>query len=250
MFAQQKRVDTIANNIANVNTPGYHKEMALFQDLIYQTERTVGAPTSDNNTLDLVGRIQGVGVKLASIIRSHAPGVITKTDRPLDLMIDGHGFFKIELPDGDIAYTRAGPFEVNPDGEISTPEGYRLDPRITIPPEALEVIINADGQVFARLPGQVALQNVGQIELATFPNPGGLRPIGHNAYVETVASGTPIIARPGQNGLGTIQQGYIESSNVSIIQELTDLIEAQRSYEFNSKAVSTADEMMELISKM
>jgi flagellar basal-body rod protein FlgG len=250
MVAQQQRVDTIANNIANVSTSGFRKAMVLFQDLLYQVQRTVGAPTSDNNTLDLAGRIQGVGVKVASIIRSHEPGLMTQTDRPLDLVIEGRGFLQIEQPNGDIAYTRAGTLEVNPDGEITTPDGYHLVPRITIPEGSLEITINADGQVFARLPGQIASQNLGQIELATFPNAGGLRPVGRNLFVESAASGRPILAYPGQNGLGTLQQGYLESSNVSIIQELTDMITAQRSYEFNSKVVQTSDEMMATIYKM
>jgi flagellar basal-body rod protein FlgG len=249
MAAQQQRVDIIANNIANANTPGFRKAMALFQDLTYQVQRTVGTPTSDN-TLDLSGRIQGLGVKLASVIRSHEPGMITKTDRPLDVIIEGRGFFQIEQPDGTIAYTRAGTLEVNPDGELTTPEGYRLSPHITIPEGALEITINGDGQVFAKLPGQTAMQNLGQIELATFPNAGGLKPIGQNLYIETSASGSPVIAYPGANGMGTILQGFLESSNVNIIQELTELITAQRIYEFNSKVVETSDEMMELIPKM
>ncbi|MDR0406814.1 MAG: flagellar basal-body rod protein FlgG [Holosporales bacterium] len=250
MAAQQQRVDTIANNIANVNTPGYRKAMALFQDLVYQVQRSVGAPTSENNTIDLAGRIQGLGVKLASIIRSHEPGMVTKTDRPLDLVIEGRGFLQIEQPNEEIAYTRAGTLEVNPDGELTTPDGYRLSPHITIPEGAMEITVNGDGQVFAKFPGQVAMQNLGQIELATFPNAGGLKPIGHNLYIETNASGNPITARPGMNGLGTLLQGYLESSNVNIVQELTDLITAQRSYEFNSKVIETSDQMMETIHRM
>ncbi|MDR1910512.1 MAG: flagellar basal-body rod protein FlgG [Holosporales bacterium] len=250
MSAQQQRVDTIANNIANVSTPGFRKAMTLFQDLMYQVQHAVGAPTSDDNTLDLSGRIQGLGVKLASIVRSHEPGTITKTDRPLDVIVEGRGFFQIEQPDGDIGYTRAGTFEVNPNGEITTPEGYHLSPHITIPEGAIEITINGDGQVFAKIPGQVAMQNLGQIELAAFPNAGGLKPIGQNLYLETSASGSPITAYPGVNGMGTVLQGFLESSNVNIIQELTDLITAQRIYEFNSKVVETSDEMMQQVSRM
>jgi flagellar basal-body rod protein FlgG len=250
MAAQQQRVDTIANNIANANTPGFRRAMTLFQDLVYQVQRTVGTPTSGTNTLDLSGRIQGLGVKLSSIIRSHEPGMITKTDRPLDITIEGPGFLQIELPDGTLANTRAGTLEVNPDGMLTTPEGYFLSPRIAIPERAIEITISGDGQVFAKLPGQTAMQNLGQIELATFPNAGGLKPIGQNLYVETSASGRPITSYPGTNGIGTLLQGFLESSNVNIIQELTDLVTAQRIYEFNSQVVEKSDQMMELAAKM
>lgn len=244
MLAQQINVDVIANNIANMSTTGFKKQRAEFQDLLYQNERRVGTESSSDGTILPSGVQLGVGVKLAATYRVHAPGNSNPTGNELDLMISGNGFFQVELPNGDTAYSRAGSFQRSPDGEIVTADGYLVMPGITIPDDAIDVTVNKNGDVFAKIPGQVDPQNLGQLELATFTNVAGVEAIGDNLFLETTASGSPITGTAGEDNFGSIQQGFLETSNVNVVQEITDMIQAQRAYEMNSKVIQTSDEML------
>jgi len=244
MHAQQLNVDVISNNISNMNTTGYKRQRAEFQDLLYQNLRRVGSASSDAGTIVPSGIQLGVGVKPAAIYRITQQGPLSITDNPLDLAISGEGYFMVELPSGETAYTRAGTFQLSPNGDVVTADGYIVQPGVTIPPDAIGITVNATGEVSVNLDNQIADQVVGQIELATFPNAGGLDAIGQNLFLETTASGSSVSGTPGSAGFGTIEQGTLEASNVDVVAEITNLITAQRAYEMNSRVIQASDEMM------
>lgn len=250
MFAQQMNVEVISNNIANATTTGYKRRRAEFADLLYQDMRRVGTQSSDTGTIVPAGVQVGVGVKPVAVYRIHEQGNLQITDNPLDIAIKGRGFFQVDLPDGTTAYTRAGSFKLSPDGEIVTADGYTVQPSITIPQDALDVTINASGQVEVMLAGNPTPQLVGQFQLATFVNDAGLDAIGDNLLIETEASGGPTTGNPGATGFGSLQQNFLETSNVNIVSEITDLITAQRTYEINSKVIQASDDMMGTISQI
>jgi flagellar basal-body rod protein FlgG len=244
MLAQQTNVEVIANNIANQNTTGFKRQRAEFQDLLYQTERRAGAQSSDTGTIVPVGVQIGIGVKTAAVYRVTTQGNLTTTSNPLDVAIQGRGFFQILQPDGTTAYTRAGSFQLSPTGQIVTADGFVVQPGITFPQNTLAVSINQSGQVQAQVAGQTAPQTVGQLQLANFANEAGLEALGNNLFLETFASGAPTQGNPGTVGFGTINQGLLETSNVDIVSEITNPITAQRAYEMNSKVIQTTDQMM------
>lgn len=250
MFAQQTNVDVISNNIANMTTTGYKRQRAAFQDLIYQNIDRPGATSSDAGTIVPSGIQMGLGVRTGAVYRMHSQGAIQVTENVLDLAITGEGFYQIEMPNGDTAFTRDGTFQVNDQGEIVTVQGYRVMPGITVPQDAVDIEINTSGEVQVSISGQTNLQNLGQLELATFINPTGLEAIGDNLYLETEASGAPQTGAPGEDQFGTIRQGALEQSNVNVVEEITRLISAQRAYEMNSNVISTSDEMMQTVSNL
>lgn len=250
MLAQQLNVEVISHNIANMNTTAYQRRRAEFQDLLYQNQRRVGSTSSDSGTVVPVGVQVGLGVKTAAVYRISQAGNLTLTDNPLDVAINGQGYFQIELPSGATAYTRAGSFQLSPDGTIVTADGYTVQPGITIPTNAIDVAINSSGEVLVTLDGQTAQQNVGQLEIARFPNQAGLLAIGDNLYLESPASGAPATAVPGTAGFGVTQQNFLETSNVNVVEEITNLITAQRAYEMNSKVIETSDQMMGTLSNI
>jgi len=244
MAAQQLNVEVISNNIANMNTVAFKRQRAEFQDLLYQTLEQPGAQTSDQGTIVPTGVQVGAGVKAGSVYRISTQGSLTRTDNKLDLAIDGRGYFQVLLPTGDNAYTRAGNFSVNDQGQLVTQDGYLIQPAITIPQNATDVSISKTGQVQVTVPGNPTPSVVGVLQLATFVNEGGLSAQGSNLLKETAASGPPTLDTPGNNGLGVLDQGYTEASNVDPVSEITALIVAQRAYEMNSKVISTADNML------
>lgn len=250
MLAQQLNVEVISNNIANMNTTAFQRRRAEFQDLLYQNVRRVGADSSDQNTVVPTGVQVGLGVKTAAVYRIGEQGNLTLTENPLDLAIDGEGYFSVTLPDGETAYTRAGSLQLDGNGDIVTPDGYLLEPGLTIPEDAINIIINRNGQVQVTLDGEVEPADVGQFELTRFANEGGLLAVGDNLYLETPASGAPAAAVPGAAGYGEIKQGYLETSNVNVVEEITNLISAQRAYEMNSKVIETSDQMMGTVSNV
>lgn len=250
MLAQQTNVDVISNNIANMTTAGFKRGRAEFQDLIYQNIVRPGSTSSDVGTLVPSGLQLGLGVKVTSVYHMHEQGPLKVTDNPLDLAVTGEGYFQIELPSGDTAYTRSGSFQINDTGEIVTAQGYRLLPGITIPADAEDITINQSGEVLVKLPGQIAMQNQGQIQLATFINPGGLEAVGDTLFMETEASGAAVVGNPETENFGPVRQGTIESSNVNVVEEITNLITAQRAYEMNSKIISTSDDMLGTITQL
>ena len=243
MLAQQLNVEVISNNIANLNTTGFKRQRAEFQDLLYQSERRVGSQTSDAGNVVPAGVQIGVGVKAAAVYRITEQGNVTKTDNPLDLAILGRGFFQVQQPDGNTVYTRAGSFQLSPTGEIVTADGLVVVPGISVPSDATGVTVNANGQVLVQRAGQNATTQVGQLELATFANEAGLENIGNNLLQETAASGSPQKGNPAATGFGQLQQGFLETSNVNVVAEITNLITAQRAYEMNSKVIQVSDEM-------
>lgn len=243
MLAQQLNVDVIANNIANVNTTAFKRQRAEFVDLLYQTEFEVGSPTS-TGTVTVTGAEFGTGVKLGSVYRMHEQGNLLSTGNDLDLAIRGKGYIQVSLPNGTTAYTRAGSLQLDPTGQLVTPQGYTVQPGITVPGGAVSVTINSSGEVLVKLDGQTALSNVGQLQLATFANEAGLKALGDNLLAESAASGTPVVGAPGSAGFGNFLQGFLETSNVNMVQEITALIAAQRAYELASKVVQTSDEML------
>ncbi|HEU4401280.1 MAG TPA: flagellar basal-body rod protein FlgG [Candidatus Polarisedimenticolia bacterium] len=249
MQAQQLQIDTIANNLANVNTNGFKRSRAEFQDLLYQTITAPGAPSSAT-TRNPAGLQLGLGVKPGSVKKIFGQGDFKKTDNPLDVVIQGQGFFKVLLPDGTLSYTRDGAFTTNRDGQLVNAQGYTLDPPVTLPPDTLSVTVGADGTVSVTQPGQAAATQVGQIELGNFVNPTGLLSLGGNLFQPTGASGDAVDGTPGLDGLGTIGQGFLEVSNVSIVSELVDMIAAQRAYELNSRAIRASDEMMQQLNSL
>ena len=250
MLAQQLNVEVISNNIANMNTTGFKRQRAEFQDLLYQDLRRVGSTSSDTGTIVPAGIQLGLGVQPAAVYRIAEQGTMRLTGNTFDLAISGEGHFLVELPSGETGYTRAGAFQVSADGDLVTPDGFVVEPGITIPNDAISVTINATGQVFANIDGQVAPQQVGQIELATFTNKAGLQSIGDNLLLETPASGSPSVSTPGSAGFGTVEQGVLEGSNVNVVAEITNLITAQRAYEMNSRVIQASDEMMQSVSQL
>jgi flagellar basal-body rod protein FlgG len=250
MLAQQTNVDVIANNIANMNTTGFKRQRPEFQDLLYQNLRRVGATSSDAGTIVPSGIQLGVGVRSASVYRITEQGNLVSTSNTLDLAIQGKGYFRVQMPSGEDAYTRAGTFQLSPQGQIVTLDGFVIGPGVTIPSGATDISINESGEVQVKLDGQVQPQNVGQIELVTFPNEAGLEAVGDNLLLETPASGGPTTGTPGAVGFGTVRQGFLEISNVDAVSEITSMINAQRAYELNSKVISTADEMMSTVSQL
>jgi flagellar basal-body rod protein FlgG len=250
MLAQQLNVEVISNNIANLNTTAFKAQRAEFQDLLYQNERNVGANSSDSGTIVPVGVQIGSGVKAAAVYRVTTQGNLVNTNNALDLAIQGRGFFQIDMPDGTTAYTRAGSLQLSATGEIVTADGYIVAPGITIPQNTTNITVNAAGQVLAQVAGQTQPQNVGQLQLANFPNEAGLAAQGNNLLTETPASGAPVTGNPGTTSFGTIQQGFLETSNVNIVSQITDLISAQRAYEMNSKVIQTSDQMMSTLSQI
>jgi flagellar basal-body rod protein FlgG len=245
MGVQQSNLDVIANNIANSNTNGFQTSRADFQDLMYQTLRLQGAKNESGNMVPTGIQI-GNGAMLAAVQKVFLQGDLEQTQGQLDVAIEGNGFIEVDLPSGTKAYTRAGSFKTDSQGRICTSDGYLIDPNITIPQNATSVSIASDGTVSAQISGQVAPQQIGNILLYTFPNLAGLSAMGQNLYTETEASGNPVSGTPGQNGLGTILQGYLELSNVNIMGEMVNLIIGQRAYEANSKTIQAADEMLQM----
>lgn len=249
MQAQQTNVDVISHNLANQTTTGYKAQRAEFQDLIYQDLRRVGTNSSDVGTIVPTGVQIGLGVKTGAIYRNTEQGTVKQTEGPLDVAIQGKGYLQVELPNGDIAYTRNGAFKLSPDGEIVTMDGFIVQPAIAVPENAVDISINASGEVEAVIDGQTDPVNLGQFEIASFINPPGLRAIGDNMFLETPASGAPILGIAGEEGYGTILQGYLENSNVNPVSEITGLIVAQRAYEMNSKVIKASDEMLQALNQ-
>ena len=250
MLAQQLNVEVISNNIANLNTTAFKSQRADFQDLLYQNDRSVGTQSSDTGTLVPVGVQVGSGVKAAAVYRIAQQGTLTSTSNPLDIAIQGKGYLQVQMPDGSTQYTRDGSLQLSATGQLVTADGYTIQPAITIPQNTTAITINGNGQVLAQIAGQTTPQTVGQLELATFPNEGGLSQQGSNLLTETPASGAPTTGNPGSTAFGSIQQGFLETSNVNIVSEITNLISAQRAYEMNSKVIQTSDQMMSTLSQL
>ena len=250
MLAQQTNVEVISNNIANMNTTAYTRRRPEFADLLYQNLRRVGSQSSDTGTIVPTGVQLGLGVKTTAVYRITEQGSVQSTDNTLDMAIQGKGYFQIKLPSGETAYTRDGAFQLSPEGDIVTHEGYQVQPQITIPKDAVSVTVDATGQVIVKQDGQTQSQVKGQLKLATFANDAGLEARGGNLFMETPASGQPNTQPPGQPGFGTVLQGYLETSNVNVVAEVTNLIGAQRAYEMNSKVIQASDEMLSTINQM
>jgi flagellar basal-body rod protein FlgG len=250
MQAQQTNVEVISNNMANMTTTGFKRRRAEFQDLIYQNLRRVGANSSDSGTVVPSGAQVGLGVRTAAIYRISEQGNLQQTSNTLDLAIQGNGYFQVTTPSGETAYTRDGTFSLAPDGTIVTADGYTVQPGVQVPAAATGVTINTSGQVQVTLAGQTNPQTVGQIQLAIFPNEAGLDATGGNLYTQTAASGAPVVGNAGTAGYGTVMQGFVETSNVNVVTEITNLITAQRSYEMNSKVITASDEMMSTLTNL
>ncbi len=250
MQAQQLNVEVISHNIANMTTTGFKRQRPEFQDLLYQSERRVGSTSSETGSVVPSGIQIGLGVRTAAVYRITEQGNAIGTGAPFDLAIQGKGWFQITLPSGETGYTRAGSFQMSPSGEIVTADGYTVQPGITIPADAVDISISASGDVEVKVAGQVSPQNVGTIQLVNFPNEAGLESIGTNLFLETPSSGTGTTGTPGSNGFGTLLQGFLETSNVNAVSEITNLITAQRAYEMNSKVITTSDEMMAAVSQL
>ncbi|NUO72957.1 MAG: flagellar basal-body rod protein FlgG [Frateuria sp.] len=244
--AQQTRMDVVSHNLANANTTGFKSSRAAFQDLVYQNLRQPGGQTTEQ-TIAPSGLMLGTGVRVVGNEKLFTQGNIEQTGNSLDLAIQGRGFLQVTMPDGTIAYTRDGSLHMDQNGQVVTANGYAVDPAITIPANAQSITIGSDGTVSITVPGQAAPQQVGTVQLADFINPAGLQPNGDNLYLETASSGTPQIGQPGLNGLGTLAQGALESSNVNVVEQMVDMIETQRTYEMNSKAISAADQMLQFL---
>ncbi|HEX6707706.1 MAG TPA: flagellar basal-body rod protein FlgG [Albitalea sp.] len=249
MEAQQTQLDTISNNLANVSTNGYKRAHAVFEDLMYQNLRQAGANSTEQTTLP-TGLQVGLGTRAVATSRSFAQGNLQQTTNNLDVAVLGNGFFEVQMPDGTTGYTRDGSFQVNAIGQLVTNNGYPVQPGITIPANAQSVTIGSDGTVSVTLSGQAAAQTVGQIQIASFVNPAGMEPKGQNIFAETAASGTPNTGTPGQNGLGSLRQGFVETSNVNVVEELVAMIQTQRAYELNSKAIQTSDQMLQKLGQL
>ncbi len=243
MQAQQTNVEVISNNIANVSTSGFKRSMAEFQDLLYQSDARVGTASSETGTLLPTGTQIGLGVRSAGVTRVTTQGSLTETDNKLDVAVDGAGYFGVKLPSGDTTYTRDGSFKASATGQIVTTDGYPVDPGITIDPKATDVTINPAGQVIVTVAGKQS--TVGQLQLFQFANEAGMEALGGNNFNATEASGDPVQGTPGEAGFGSVRQGYVEASNVNVVQEITSLIQAQRAYELNSKVIEAADQMMQ-----
>ncbi|MEO8181201.1 MAG: flagellar basal-body rod protein FlgG [Deltaproteobacteria bacterium] len=249
MAAQETQLEGVANNIANANTTGFKRQRIEFQDLLYQTVRGPGTRTSES-TRSPTGIQLGSGVRVAGTSRSFSQGTILVTSNPLDVAIEGSGFFVVQQPDGTPAYTRAGALQKDAQGQLVTPEGYLIDPPIIIPAEAQSVTIGADGTISAMVGGQTTPADVGQLTIATFVNPAGLQAMGKNLFTQSSASGEPQVGAPGADGRGALLQGALEHGNVDVVEEMIGMISAQRAYEVNSKVVTTADEMLRAATQM
>jgi len=249
MQAQQTQLDVISNNMANVSTNGFKRGSAVFEDLMYQNLRQVGAADTEQNNLP-TGLQIGLGVRTVATSRSFTQGSLQQSGNQLDLAINGSGFIQVALPDGTTGYTRDGSLQVDAQGRLVTSSGLAVAGDITIPAEAQSITVGNDGVVSVKLPGNAQPQQVGNIELAGFVNPAGLEPRGGNLYTETVASGNPVNGAPGSGGLGTLMQGYVETSNVNVVQELVTMIQTQRAYEMNSKAIQTSDQMLQRLGQL
>lgn len=247
--AQQAQLDVISNNLANVGTTGFKRSRVVFEDLMYQNLRQVGGQTSDQTRLPS-GLQVGTGVRVVATERLHAQGNMTKTDSPKDVAINGDGFFQVLMPDGTTAYTRDGSFQTDRDGQLVTASGFPIQPAITIPQNATGLTIGRDGMVSVTQAGSTATVQIGQLQLATFLNPTGLQSLGENLYAETDSSGAPNQLNPGVEGAGILSQGYVESSNVNVVEELVNMIKTQRAYEINSKAVQTSDQMLQRLAQL
>lgn len=243
---QQNRLSVVSNNLANVNTTGYKRARAVFEDLLYQNLRQAGGQSSQETELP-TGLSLGTGVRTVATQKLHTQGNLIQTNNTFDTAIQGKGFFQILKPNGDIGYTRNGEFQVNSTGQLVNSAGYRVQPDIIVPENSLSITIGSDGIVSVTQPGNPAPAQVGVIQIADFVNPAGLQSIGGNLYVETGASGAPVVGSPDTNNLGSLIQGSIESSNVNVVEELVNMIETQRAYEMNSKAISTADQMLQYV---
>ncbi len=250
MMAQQTNVEVISNNIANMTTTGFKRQRAEFQDLLYLNQRRVGSESSDTGTIVPAGIQLGLGVKTSATYRIMEQGSLEQTGNQLDIAVNGRGYFQVELPNGETAYTRAGSFALSPDGIIVTQDGYTVQPGITVPDDMVSLTINDAGQVSVKQQGQVAETVVGQLEIAIFPNDAGLDAIGDTIFLETPASGAAIPGAPGDIGYGSVMQGFLENSNVNVVSEITKMITAQRAYEMNSKVIQTSDEMMSTTSQV
>jgi flagellar basal-body rod protein FlgG len=249
MSAQQANIDNVAHNLANVNTTGFKKSRMEFEDLVYQQAKAAGSPTSTSGEAP-IGLEIGLGTKPVATARDFSTGNLRSTSNPLDLAVEGRGFFQVSLPDGSLAYTRAGSLHLDAQGNLVTAEGYPLDPQITIPPNATGVTIARTGIVSVSMPGQSAPQEVGTLELASFQNPAGLEGLGANLFSVTTASGEPTTGTPGSDGMGTLVQGFLEESNVSVVEEMVNMILGQRAYEANSRVVKAADEMLQQVNQL
>ncbi|OON40691.1 flagellar basal-body rod protein FlgG [Izhakiella australiensis] len=247
--AQQTNMDVIANNLANVSTNGFKRQRAVFEDLMYQTLRQPGAQSSDQTNLPSGLQI-GTGTRPVSTERLHTQGNLSKTDNSKDVAVNGLGFFQVQMPDGSTAYTRDGSFQTDQNGQLVTNAGFPIQPGITIPANAISMTISRDGVVSVTQQGNAQPVQVGQLTLSTFMNDAGLESVGENLYQETQASGAPTESNPGQNGTGTLYQGYVETSNVNVAEELVTMIQTQRAYEINSKAVSTSDQMLAKLTQL
>lgn len=250
MLAMQTNVEVISNNIANMNTTAYTRRRTEFNDLLYQDLRRVGSTSSDAGTIVPAGVQLGLGVKTAAVYRITEQGSMLSTENSLDLAIQGRGYFQIDLPDGETGYTRDGSFQLSPDGEVVTHDGFLVQGLSAVPVDAISISVNQQGEVFFKQDGVTDPQSAGQLQLATFPNEAGLEAIGDNLFLLTPASGNENTGVPGDPGFGTILQGFLETSNVNVVSEITDLISAQRAYEMNSKVIQTADEMSSTVNQM
>ncbi len=244
--AQQTKMSVISNNLANASTSGYKRSRAVFADLLYQNQRQPGAQSSQD-TLYPTGLMIGTGVRTVATEKLFSQGAMTQTENPLDVGIDGQGFIQILMPDGSLGYTRDGALQVDNQGQLVNSNGYAVQPAITIPDDAQSITIGTDGTVSVSTAGSAGSTQVGALQLVDFINPSGLQPTGGNLYLESSASGSPQTGTPGQNGLGTLMQGYVEGSNVNVVEELVSMIETQRAYEMNSKAISTSDQMLQFV---
>jgi flagellar basal-body rod protein FlgG len=244
--AQQTKMSVISNNLANASTSGYKRSRAVFEDLLYQNQRQPGAQSSQD-TLYPTGLMIGTGVRTVATEKLFSQGAMSQTENPLDVGIDGQGFLQILMPDGSLGYTRDGALQVDNQGQLVNSNGYAIQPAITIPDDAQSITIGTDGTVSVRSAGSSGTTQVGSLQLVDFINPAGLQPTGGNLYLESSASGSPQTGTPGQNGLGTLMQGYVEGSNVNVVEELVSMIETQRAYEMNSKAISTSDQMLQFV---
>jgi flagellar basal-body rod protein FlgG len=249
MDAQQTNLEVIANNIANINTTGYKRARAEFSDLLYQSERAQGVPNRANQAIVPEGANIGLGVQTSAVRNIHTQGELTHTENDLDVAIVGRGWYQIQTPDGQTLYSRAGAFNKNAQGQLVTIDGYAVVPNITFPADVSETQITRTGQVMVRIGNSPDFTEIGQLTTANFVNEAGLQPLGDNLFAQTAASGEPIVAAPEDPGFGYLKQGYLESSNVDAVREITDLISAQRAYEMNSKVITTADEMATIVSK-
>lgn len=247
--AQQMQMDVISNNLANVSTTGFKRARAVFEDLLYQTLRQPGAQSSEQTQLPS-GLQVGTGVKPVATERLFTQGNLQQTGNARDVAIQGNGFFQVLMPDGTTAYTRDGSFQTDANGQLVTASGYAVQPAITVPADAQSLTIGRDGTVSVTTPGAATPTVIGTLQLATFVNPVGLQSLGENLYAETASSGTPAANTPGSNGAGLLNQGYIETSNVNVVEELVNMIQTQRAYEINSKAISTSDQMLQRLTQL